>query len=120
MGAIAETGWDNATELFSRLELQVIVLAVAAGSECGGTQGCGQTTRSRIGGWFDKLFAIHRPAPLANPKLETLRQLACNAFAGRGKIDPVLAACAREQGFSALQLEWLGRMLATGQLPAQR
>ena len=119
MSAIVDTGWDKATDLFSRLELQVIVLAVAAGSECGNPAE-GKTPWARIGSWFDKLFAIHRPAPLANPRLEALRQLACNAFARNGAIDPGLAETARNEGFSPLQLEWLGRILATGQLPAQR
>ena len=119
MSAMVDTGWENATELFSRLELQVIVLAVAAGSECGTPDGR-KSLWSRIGGWFDRVFAIHRPAPLANPRLEALRQLACSAFARRGAIDPVLAETAQKEGFSPLQLEWLARILATGKLPAQR
>lgn len=79
----AADGWRDATGLFDATELRVIALAAASPGDC---TTCHEETSwiARTARRLSGVLALHRPAPLANPRLEALRLLVCAALAGRG------------------------------------
>lgn len=106
MNAPARFQWNDATTVFSPLELQVIALAAASPGECASCN----TRDSFVGRMRERLarlLAIHMPGPLANERLEALRLLACNSFARNGEVAPPLRDAALSAGLSDRQIESL-------------
>ena len=95
-------------EIFDPVERQVIALAAGSASrECGGTASgpVGRFAASAM-----RLLTGAEVRPLANPRLEALRRLACAAFATGGRAGERVMAAAREAGLSQEQSAELTRL----------
>lgn len=103
--------WKDEAGIFTPLELQVIALAAGSPGECG-TCGPADGRMARLGRRIGKAFALHVPTPLANARLEALRQLACRSFARSGTIGEPCAEAALAAGLSERHIETLGRLAA--------
>ena len=111
-----ETSWDTAmagegalTARFTPLEAKVIALSSRDRIET-------VRERSRVGRLLDALFGIRRSAPLADPKLESLRRFTILARLADGRlpereIEQFLAA-----GYSPLQARALQLRAAAAHL----
>lgn len=110
MNAPARFDWKDAAGMFTATELQVIALAAGAPGAC---EECGDASPRGRGLWrrLRGLFALYTPAPLADPRLEALRRLACNDFAARAR-KPALREAALAAGVSAEQIDRLAGIAA--------
>jgi hypothetical protein len=106
VNAYAKGRWNAVSPHFTPIELQVIALAAGSPGEC---RSCGaaDSRLRRVSRRIGQLFAIESPAPLANARLEALRQVACNSFATSGKIAAETVAAARSAGLNDRQIESL-------------
>ena len=108
---IAQAANGASFESFTPIEREVIALVARSSRECSGASAKGGPLKR----FFRRLLdsSLGPVLPLANPKLEALRRLACASFAARGLApDPVLQA-AREAGISEEQIRSLSWMAAT-------
>jgi len=105
----AATGPALADAVFSPIEMKVLTLAahtVLQGRSCA------------IGARFLRRFRStvlgeRPPTPLADPRLEALRRLACYVFASGGHVSPKEAEAARAADISQAQIDALTRMSRT-------
>lgn len=92
------------------LERQVVMLAVSSSKECTGV-----ARRGTGPGWLRRLLDFLLPdegvRPLANPRLEALRQLACAMFKARGDVDERMVEQALNAGVRAEQVQYLARAM---------
>lgn len=96
--------------IFTELERQVIALAATSAThECGGSGGIS----SRIASAASRLLTGAKPRPLANPRLEALRRLACAVFASGGRAGDRVLRLASEAGLSQAQIAELSRLASS-------
>lgn len=97
--------------LFGSTERAVIALAQRSGGrECAGVTR-GPVLRA-LGRLIDAVDPQHRVRPLANPRLEALRRLACASFATAGAPEERHLETARAAGLSEIEIEGLRRLAA--------
>ena len=98
-----------ASALFTPIELTVITLAARTSLEGRPCAVSGRFLRRARG----TLLGERPPNPLADPRLEALRRLACYAFASGGAVSPREAEAARAAGISQAQINGIIRMIGS-------
>ncbi|MCJ8157605.1 hypothetical protein [Sphingomonas sp. LaA6.9] len=87
---------------FSALELRVIALSKSEGPSS-------LEPPSRLGAFLETLFAIKRPNPLADPRLEALRRFAILARSVGDRLADAEVNAFLRAGFDRVQAAWLRR-----------
>ncbi|WP_294332836.1 hypothetical protein [uncultured Sphingomonas sp.] len=88
----------------SQIEWAAISVAFQDAADCGCSALSGTRSPSLLGRIADTLFGLRRPTPLANPRLEAIRQFVCITRRQRtpaADLVPMLA----DHGFNPAQIE---------------
>lgn len=88
----------------SSTEWAAVSVALQDAAGCGCAAASPGTPRSKIGRALDLLFGSRRATPLADPRLEAIRQFVCKTRRQRQPAAELVPALA-DQGFNAAQID---------------